>query len=488
MATEARSDAEKIDELTAIIQAVRDRVSARYPEPGGESFEHAGAIRVPVTDLMPVVHARDAAQAKIAAIGSVNPRPGGPVNGLIQTTKKALARALQWFVRDQVVFNREMVSALEAVLEALNQQNRALTSLAGQANEHFRNAAARSDELSAEGKELRDIRTHWTEWRAGWERSLANTEVQLLRAAAELQAGFQHRLSQSEASARESIKAQHTDYLAALARNSREIQERLWAELARTREEYERLIYTELRLIRQRGAAAAGVSPSGARQAPPPETAAGEIAGLDYARFAEQFRGSEEYVRKGLEFYKPFFAGLGRVLDIGCGRGEFLEVMRESGVEAVGIDLAEESVAQCRAKGLDAELADLFPYLAAQPEGAFDGIFSSQVVEHIDAARLPEMIRLCAARLRPGGVLAIETPNPECLAIFATHFYLDPTHVRPVPHPLLAFYMREAGFTSIAVHPLSPAIESMPEVGELPEGFQRRFFGGLDYAIVGRRL
>ena len=76
---------------------------------------------------------------------------------------------------------------------------------------------------------------------------------------------------------------------------------------------------------------------------------------------------------------------------------------------------------------------------------------------------------MCAASLRRGGVLAIETPNPECLAIFATYFYLDPTHTRPVPHPLLAFYMEEAGLGQIEVHELSPAVESMPEIAELPE-------------------
>ena len=102
--------------------------------------------------------------------------------------------------------------------------------------------------------------------------------------------------------------------------------------------------------------------------------------------------------------------------------------------------------------------------------------------------RLGEMIRLCASRLRRGGVLAIETPNPECLAIFATHFYLDPTHTRPVPHPLLSFYMEEAGLGAIEVHPLSPAVETVPELMELPKKLRNRLFGGLDYAIIGRRL
>jgi hypothetical protein len=163
-------------------------------------------------------------------------------------------------------------------------------------------------------------------------------------------------------------------------------------------------------------------------------------------------------------------------------------LMREQGVPARGIDLGEESVALCRQKGLDAEVADLYTYLDALTPGALDGIFSSQVVEHLPPERLPEMIKLCAAKLRKGGVLALETPNPECLAIFATHFYLDPTHTRPVPHPLLAFYMEEFGIGQIEVHKLSPAIETMTSLAELPENFRNHFFGGLDYAIIGRKV
>ena len=86
------------------------------------------------------------------------------------------------------------------------------------------------------------------------------------------------------------------------------------------------------------------------------------------------------------------------------------------------------------------------------------------MVEHLPPERLPEMIRLCASRLARDGVIAIETPNPECLAIFATHFYLDPTHTRPVPHPLLAFYLEEFGMGRIEVRRLSPAVESMPSL------------------------
>jgi hypothetical protein len=97
------------------------------------------------------------------------------------------------------------------------------------------------------------------------------------------------------------------------------------------------------------------------------------------------------------------------------------------------------------------------------------------------------MIRLAAGCLQRGGIIAIETPNPECLAIFATHFYLDPTHQRPVPHPLLAFYLEEFGMGNIEVRRLSPAVETMPSLLSLPEEFREAFFGGLDYAITARK-
>jgi O-antigen chain-terminating methyltransferase len=465
--------------LNAIIQAVRDRVRARYPEPGGQNGNASGVIdadsgsddgsfRIPIADLTPVVHARDAAQAKIAAIGSVNPRAGGLANRAIQGVKKTIARALQWFVRDQIAFNRETVAAIEAVMEALNEHNRALMSLAAQAGYV---------------RELRDFRNHLPELRAEWDRKVTANEVQFLRNLADLQIGFQHRATLMESNFRGIVKAQHTDYLGALDRANLDIQKRLWRDMEQIRQEYERLIHNELRVVRQRVRGFANSPDHGAA-----EPTSGEPSyGFDYGRFAERFRGTEEYVRRNIEFYKPYFAGCENVLDIGCGRGEFLSLMREQGVAARGIDLSAECVAQCRQNGLNAEVADLFSYLD-QTEQEFDGIFSSQVVEHLDPRRLPDMIGLCGAKLRRGGLLAIETPNPECLAIFATHFYLDPTHARPIPHPLMVFYMEEAGFGLIEVHELSQAVDSMPELAELPEAFRKRFFGGLDYAIVGRKL
>jgi 2-polyprenyl-3-methyl-5-hydroxy-6-metoxy-1,4-benzoquinol methylase len=450
-------------ELIAILHEVRDRVRARNPE-------KAAATGIPLPDLMPLVHARDAALGKVAAIGSVNPRPGGLVNSIIQGWKNFVARVLDWHVREQVEFNRRTVACVEVAMETFAEGNRAMAAL-----------GSRISAVEELAEELKDIRNHWAEWRAEWERKLQQNEIQYLRSAADLQGAFTHRVNVLDSNYRETIRLQHVAFTAELGQKTDEIQKRLWADLERIRLEYERLIFSELKTIRQRSLLAAA--------SPPPSAPAEENAlPFDYGRFAERFRGTEEYVKSNQEFYRPLFTGKLNVLDLGCGRGEFLEMMREIGAPAKGIDLRDESIALCLHKGLDAEKADLFAYLNALPERSLDGIFCSQVVEHIEPSRLPEMIRLAASRLERGGVIAIETPNPECLAIFATHFYLDPTHHRPVPHPLLAFYLEEFGMGNIEVKKLSPAVESMPSLASLPDDFRNAFFGGLDYAITARKL
>jgi 2-polyprenyl-3-methyl-5-hydroxy-6-metoxy-1,4-benzoquinol methylase len=458
------------EELTAILREVRDRVRARHPQSSGSPAE------IPLPDLMPLVRARDAAEGKVAAIGTVNPRRGGPLNALLQSVKKMVARALDWHVREQVEFNRQVIGCLNANLEALNDANRTFSELANRIQDLNR--------LSDEAAQLKDIRAHWSEWRLEWERKLTLNEMQFLRSVADLQLAFQHRATLMESNFRDIAKSQHHAFEGALDRSTMDVQKRLWNDLANIRTEYEGLIHTELRLIRQRASASAPPA-SAAAMSQPAEPAA---LGFDYSRFAERFRGSADYVKEGQKFYVPIFQKCRNVLDIGCGRGEFLELMRDAGVPARGIEQSAELVALCRSRGLEAEEADLFQYLRDQPNGAFDGIFCAQVVEHLPPNRLPEMIRLAAEKLARGGVLLIETPNPECLAIYATHFYLDPTHQRPIPHPLLAFYMEENGLGGIEVHKRSPAVESMPALQCLPEEFRQQFFGGLDYGIAGRKL
>jgi O-antigen chain-terminating methyltransferase len=450
---------EKSEELAAVIAEIRDRVRAR-----NTNGDH-GAI--PLPDLTPLLHARDSAEAKVASIGTVNPREGGLKNSVIQKVKRTISRALDWHVREQVEFNRGVMECVQATIEELNVCKQSLSLLAGKLSRE-------TEALRSEANELKDIRAHWVEWRAGWEQKLSNNEIHFLRSISDLQASFHHRVA---------LEAKNTlaEFQSSMIRQNEEMQQRFWDELGKAREEYERMIHSELRVVRQR-ASLAQAAAQVAYSAPP------EFANVDWLKFADRFRGSEDDIRSRQQLYAKRFRGHAPVLDLGCGRGELIQVLAEAGIAARGVDSNDDSIALCAAKGIQADKADLFTYLRDLPDASLGGVVCCQVIEHLPPRRLPEMIQLIHAKLRAGGLVALETPNPECLAIFATHFYIDPTHRHPLPPALTTFYLEEAGFGLIEVERLSPAIESMPPVADLPESFRKAFFGSLDYAAFGTKL
>jgi O-antigen chain-terminating methyltransferase len=464
----------KGEELVAVLAEIRQRVRAR-------NSNGAGSGDIPLADLTALLHARDAAEGKVASIGTVNPRPSGLLNSTIQRLKRLVSRALDWHVREQVEFNRAMVACVQSTIEALNDANRGLAGYSARIDGLREEFNLAFHELRNEAQQLVDVRTHWSQWRVDWENKLAANEIHFLKSVAELHGSFQHRVTLMDANYREQVKAHHANFEAAMVRQSEEIHKRFWADLDRIRTEYETLIHAELRLARQK-ASLARVADQVAGSAPP------EFENIDWLKFAEKFRGSESAVRERQQIYAARFGNHAPVLDIGCGRGETLEVFREAGIVARGIDLNDDSIALCRNKGLDAEKADMFAYLDSLADSSFGGAVCCQVVEHLPPERLPEMIRLLHDKLRAGALMAIETPNPECLAIFATHFYIDPTHRHPIPPALLSFYLEEAGFGRIEVERLYPAVDAMPSLAELPEAFQKDFFGSLDYAIFATRL
>ena len=454
------------DGLSAALQEIRDRVRARYP-----SGSAMGDI--PLPNLLPLLHARDSAEGKVASIGIVNPRAGGAMNAILQKGKRLVARALDWHVREQVEFNRATMNCVQAAIEALSENNRAIAALAARIQQVHQN----SHVLTEEARELKDVRDHWVQWRQEWERRLSATEIQFLRTLSDLQGAWQHRVTLQDETHRERMTTLHADFQRALDRASADIQKRLWADMEKVRLEYETVIHAELRLMRQKTASLR-----------PQALPTADASSVDWLKHADKFRGSEEYVRRNVALYTDRFQGASDVLDIGCGRGELLEAFREAGIPARGIDLNDECIAWCQSKALQAKKADLFGFLDDQPDASLGGIVAMQLVEHLPPAQVPEFVALAHAKLKPGALLALETPNPECLAIFARHFYLDPTHAKPLPPQLLAFYLEDAGFGRIDVVRLEPAIDSMPSLASLPEDFRRDFFGSLDYAVFSRRL
>ncbi|WP_374582729.1 class I SAM-dependent methyltransferase [Pseudoduganella sp.] len=172
-----------------------------------------------------------------------------------------------------------------------------------------------------------------------------------------------------------------------------------------------------------------------------------------YRAFEDRYRGSRETIKERLRAYTPFLQALlaqsgagARALDLGCGRGEWLELLGEQGFAAKGIDLDEGMLAACHERGLDVELKDAVSALQAVPAGSLALVSSFHLVEHLPFELVREMIAAALRALQPGGLLILETPNPENLTVGATSFYMDPTHLHPLPPNLLSFATEHAGF------------------------------------------
>jgi O-antigen chain-terminating methyltransferase len=177
----------------------------------------------------------------------------------------------------------------------------------------------------------------------------------------------------------------------------------------------------------------------------------------DYRAHQHAFRGDPDEISERMTAHvQRFVAAPGPVADLGCGRGEFLELLREAGIDAVGVEINEADVEDCRERGLDAEHADLFDWLGQREEGTLGGIFLAQVIEHLPPPLWQKLVRIAVSRLAPGGSLVIETINPESLYAMVRAYVIDPTHVRPVHPSLLALLASRAGFEEIDVHYQAP--------------------------------
>lgn len=269
---------------------------------------------------------------------------------------------------------------------------------------------------------------------------------------------------------------------------------------ARGREQVEPLL-AELERLAQRLAQAGQV----------PAQTVGDLASLRrqsrdgaYLAFEELHRGRPEEIKARQMVYLPHFRdGVGPerpLLDIGCGRGEFLALAAEAGLAARGVDQNADSVATARAAGLDAVQADALEYLRGLPDQSLGGILMAQVVEHLTLDELMELLGLCVAKLAPGGALIAETINPQSLCTFASAFYLDLTHQKPIHPEALRFIWRWLGLSGVEVLYLSeiPAdgkLELVVDDGQnLTGAFNRNImrlnqllYGPQDYAVLGRK-
>lgn len=246
--------------------------------------------------------------------------------------------------------------------------------------------------------------------------------------------------------------------------------------------------------------------------APPSEPTAvrpDAVNAFTYVGFEDRFRGSEDVVRERQLFYLPLFEGASDVLEIGCGRGEFLALLTSRGITARGLDINHEMVEICRRSGLTVDEGDALAYLGGLADQSAGGLFAAQVAEHFQPGYLMRFLDTAYHKLRPGSRIVLETLNPACWSAFFDSYIRDVTHAWPLHPETLRYLVMASGFQKVEVQYLSPypkearlqAVSLPAEAGlglagqHLVETFNENverlnglLFGFRDYAVIGERL
>jgi len=358
-------------------------------------------------------------------VGSINPRPQGLHNKIIQLVKKVMRRFLVWYIRPVQELNVVVLGTLQRFVAMHQQHIVKLNSLTADFEEY----ASRQHQIDDELQEIR--RAHIYE-------TLQHQEAALRR--------LEHRL------------ASHSSVEGKVEQNPN------------------------------------------TGSVPLMQTGKPHKFSFDYAWFQERFRGSEALIRDRQRAYLKHFLGRTAIMDVGCGRGEFLELLREHGVSGTGVETNNDAVLLCKEKGLEIIQGDIFEVLESRADSSLGGIFSSQVIEHLPVELQLRLLDLCYRKLKSGSPVLIETINPECVFALVRNFYLDPTHVRPVPPELLQFAMESKGFNNVELSSSAPVehkyVQDLPVSNQFPELQKIRdtvltmnqfLFGYQDYAIVGWR-
>jgi len=206
---------------------------------------------------------------------------------------------------------------------------------------------------------------------------------------------------------------------------------------------------------------------------------------------SSEFTGNQIATSIYQEKYSQKFKQGQTVLDIGCGEGVFLSLLKENGVSGIGVDIDQENVDFCISHGLQAIKADVLIFLESDKNDKYDGIFCSHLIEHLEPTQALRLIKASFAKLKDGGQLIIITPNPENIEVITKVFWLDITHVRPYPLDLLKAMFKQTGFSiQSAGEDADTGRQTIKEhrlsywISKLRFG---KYFGGGDLVIIGRK-
>jgi SAM-dependent methyltransferase len=214
-----------------------------------------------------------------------------------------------------------------------------------------------------------------------------------------------------------------------------------------------------------------------------------------YFHFENRFRGSREQIVKQLQIYLPKVLetnidfSIHPIFDIGCGRGEWLQVLQSEGIRSTGLDINEKMVDVCLKEGLDAKLGDAVAFLSSLPASSLGGVTAFQVVEHLPFELLIELFKECKRVLIPEGFVIFETPNPENYRVGACDFYYDMTHINPIPPAALGFLLGNIGFVKMETIRTQPVEEHSGQLEAISnpalKHLTHQFYGPRNYAIFG---
>jgi SAM-dependent methyltransferase len=244
------------------------------------------------------------------------------------------------------------------------------------------------------------------------------------------------------------------------------------------------------RLERARKAAPAAPAPTNGGDGGSQEIV---VPAFDYEMFEDRFR-PESSVRERQQTYVELLRHHKRVVDLGCGRGELIEMLKAEGVSAYGVEIDPDFIALLEQKGIEVVAKDAVAHLEEIQPGAIDGVVGSHLVEHLPATSVARLVPLAAEKLADGGTLILETPNPESVVAGSVNFHRDLTHVRPIHPDTLAFLAESAGFSKVEIRRLSPVPdeERLPSpsdqpLNEIVQQLNDLLYGYQDYAVVARK-
>jgi len=389
-------------------------------------------------------------------------------------SSKALERLVEEARRQTDLLVQEQSAQLAAIAKDIEVRSEELrVQLAARLDDEN---AQRARDVETLGDQMREATTRWQENLAGFETRLRQWELALRLKEAQL--------NQADSSQREQLEL--------TSKNLKREVERVF--------EKQQQVSTELVL---QGERLATLLAEARKRLPAPfdeaqlrAIAKEEDHKLDafYASFDEQFRGSREEIKHRLKTYLPIIVqqGIGTelmpLLDVGCGRGEWLELLGEEHLQASGVDSNRILVEWCRDRGLEVKEAELINYLHQIPDASLGAVTGFHIIEHLAIETLVEFLNQCVRVVKPGGVVIFETPNPQNVLVGSCNFYFDPTHRNPLPSQVTKFLLESRGFVRVEVLNLNPSDDTpVDENSELARRFNKYFYGPMDYAVVGYR-